>query len=402
MAKNGFWDYEEVDSIKNWLNDLETIGYIEPKIINAENSAIKCTNEINPALFPVRFTPKYQKPIDMDTYCCNGSMFDVYNNFESINYLIEFCQLANYTFDGVSPSFLSTKPKSSNITLLITFNREVRPVNIITLKHLYASYFNNIIFCGKGILSQLNDEIGAFKKFDSYTFIDLDTVNGYYHYFCMTKAIEMNFVTDGILLMSDDVLLKYWHLGKLDKNKIWYPYSLKEICVHEVYKGNPKLNSWMWWNTHMGIDSILKTWDYFNKAQNNSISIEKENLNIINSYLNRLDKINANKSNYTRVCVHGSDFFYLNARNFKRYHYISSLFRQFDVFLEIAVPTILAGIENVTEIINGTYTWSGQINLESYDTLGYFAHPVKISQYYNNPKGKIFCSKFIKDKFNDL
>ena len=410
MAQHGFWDYEEVESIENWLLDLQSIDYVEPEIINFEidtnkqNDGVKCKIKNSSSNYPVRFTPKYQKPIDMDTYCCNGSTFDVYNNFESINYLIDFCKLANYTFDGVTASFLNTKPKSSNITLLVTFNREVRPINIITLKHFYGSYFNNIIFCGKDIINQLKDEIGSFKKFDSYTFIDLDTVFGYYHYYCMTKAIEMNFVTDGILLMSDDVLLKYWHLDKFDKNKIWYPYSIKENCMHEVYKGNPKLNSWMWWNTHMGIDAILKAWDFFNKAQNNLITIENENLNMINSYLNRLDKINANKSNYTRVCVHGSDFFYLNAGNFKTYHYISSLFRQFNIFLEIAVPTILAGIENETNIylINGSYTWSGQIDINSYDKLGYFAHPVKISQYYNTSNGKRFCDKFVKDKFNNL
>ena len=407
MAQYEFWGYDEVDSIKNWLNDLESIGYTEPKIINFELDATESNKSINKTdstQYPVRYTPKYQKPIDMDTYCCNGSTFDVYNNFESINYLVEFCKLANYTFDGLTPSILEIKPKSSNITLLVTFNSEVRLRNIITLKHLYGSYFNNIIFCGKDILNQLNEEVGAFKKFDSYTFIDLDTSNGYYHYYCMTKAIEMNFVTDGILLMSDDILIKYWRFDEFDKNKIWYPYNIKEICKHEVFKGNPKLNGWIWWNTHMGIDAILNLWGYFNKTQNGSISIEKENFNIIKSYLNRLDKINADRSNYTRVCAHGSDFFYLNFNNFKAFHYISSLFRQFSVFLEIAVPTILAGIENEKNIylINGSYIWGDQIDLNSYDKLGYFAHPVKISQYYNTSAGRIFCDKFIKEKFNNL
>ena len=272
------------------------------------------------------------------------------------------------------------------------------------MKHLYGSYFNNIIFCGKDILNQLNDEVGAFKEFDSYTFIDLDTSNGYFHYYCMTKAIEMNFVTNGILLLSDDVLIKYWRFDEFDKNKIWYPYDIKGICTHEVFKGNPNLNGWIWWDTHMGIDAIHNLWDYFNKAQNGSISIEKENLNIINSYLKTLNKIYADKSNYTRVCKHGSDFFYLNFNNFKAFRYISSLFRQFNVFLEIALPTILAGIENEKNLylINGSYSWGGQIDLNSYDTLGYFAHPVKISQYYNTPEGRIFCDKFIKEKLNNL
>ena len=43
----------------------------------------------------------------------------------------------------------------------------------------------------------------------------------------MTKAIEINFNTRGILLFSDDLLLKFWHLDHLDKNKIWFPSKVK-------------------------------------------------------------------------------------------------------------------------------------------------------------------------------
>ena len=407
MAENGFWGFDEVEGIKNWLKDLERVDYLEPEIVNfeldaQENGQTKCVDEIrsvDSARFPVRYTPKYQKPLDMDTYCCNGTVFDVYTNFESFNYLIEFCKLSGHNFEGVLfSSFLNSKPKTSNITLLITFNREVRPINLITLKHIYGSYFNSIVFCGKDILSQLNDDVGAFKKFDSYTFIELDTVNGYFHYFCMTKAIEMNYVTDGILLMSDDVLLKYWLLDKFDADKIWYPFpALKESCSVEAYKGNEKLNNWEWWNGNMGIDAVLKLWDYFRKATNSSIKIEKENLNLIKSYLKGLDERNTNKNNPT-ICMHGSDVFYLNKKNFRSFHLISGLFRQFNVFLELAVPTILAGIEseNNFQFIDGTF--SSQIDLNRYDKLGYFAHPVMLYEYFNNSNGKIFCEKFIKEK----
>ena len=83
---------------------------------------------------------------------------------------------------------------------------------------------------------------------------------------------------------------------------------------------------------------------------------------------------------------------------------ISSLFRRFNVFLEIAVPTILAGIEHANNIykMNASYTWSGQIDLNEYEDLGYFAHPVKISQYYKTEGGKIFCEKFVKDKLKNM
>ena len=160
------------------------------------------------------------------------------------------------------------------------------------------------------------------------------------------------------------------------------------------------MKSWYWWNTYVGVGAVINLLDYFKKIQNGLISIGKENLNLINSFLNQLGKINSKKSNYTSVCVHASDFFYLNSKNFRAFHYLSSAFRQFNVFLEIAVPTILAGIEKEDNIysINATYVWFKQIDMNIYDNLGYFAHPVKISQYYNTTNGAIFCDKFIKEK----
>jgi len=43
----------------------------------------------------------------------------------------------------------------------------------------------------------------------------------------MARVHEMNFNTSGLLLMSDDVLLKYWRLDKFDVAKVWYPFDLK-------------------------------------------------------------------------------------------------------------------------------------------------------------------------------
>jgi len=42
----------------------------------------------------------------------------------------------------------------------------------------------------------------------------------------MTKAVELGFNTQGILLMSDDVLLKFWNLSKFDLKKIWFPEKI--------------------------------------------------------------------------------------------------------------------------------------------------------------------------------
>ena len=57
----------------------------------------------------------------------------------------------------------------------------------------------------------------------------------------MSKLIDLNLKTKGILLMSDDVLLKHWNLNSLNTNDYWYPekpfckYDLmlsKNVCPH--------------------------------------------------------------------------------------------------------------------------------------------------------------------------
>jgi len=58
----------------------------------------------------------------------------------------------------------------------------------------------------------------------------------------MTKAVELGFNTQGILLMSDDVLLKFWNLSQFYVKKIWYP---EKIVTGEKVSN---LINWHHWN----------------------------------------------------------------------------------------------------------------------------------------------------------
>ena len=240
MAVEEFWEMNEVDGIKNWIRDLNSIGYIEPKIVTFDHVDVtnKCTNpifdEFGVQHFPVRYTPKFQKSIDLDNYCCDGRIEEIYDNFKSITFLDEFCLLSNATLN-LKPlvKTIEHKHRYSSITLLVTFNINIYIKNIEVIRHIYGNYFKNIVFCGLKIFNVLNETKNSFKKFDSYTFIDVNVGwAGTSHYYCMTKAIEMNMHTDGFLLMSDDVLLKYWQLDGLDLKKIWYPFKLE--CKQEL------------------------------------------------------------------------------------------------------------------------------------------------------------------------
>ena len=215
--------------------------------------------------FSVRYTPKFQKPIEMDNYY-GQKIEGIYNRYDSLRYFENYCSEHKATLT-YNTSVFDPVPESSDIDLLVTFNVEPFQLNIEFLHHFYKDHFRNIIFCGnKAISSILNEQRSKFKRFDSFTFIDMNEMkSGYYHYYCMTKAIEINFnVKSGILLMSDDVLLKYWHLHSLDKSKIWFPEKIL------IGRDIEKWNAWEWLKIHWikGESKITELLQLINEVNN--------------------------------------------------------------------------------------------------------------------------------------
>ena len=429
MAYENFWHFDEVESIENWLKDLNSIGYKEPVIINYEHQASdnryfnlnsiislfkfsmdsilnkKSSDGDNITAYTlVRYTPKFQSMIDVDnSYCCNGRMENIYSNYDSLKYLIEFCKTSNsslkYNISNIELNQNKSK-HSSDIILLVTFNFEPLPTNIEFIKHFYGSHFNNIIFCGYKIRNVLNGSRGKFKRFDSYTFIELDTHEGFFHYYCMTKAIEMGYIAKGIFLMSDDVLVKYWELDNLNMNKIWLPENMSKFCNFELTQNFS--TEWHWWSKPNGLKALLNLWDHVNQIKNQKKSIGDEYVAMFNQFYDFLFR---NNSKVAKVCRCPSDVFYLPKSKFKMYHFLSSLFRKFKVFLELALPTILAAIQPDFdfEIVSYNFTWYGnQIDLYYLDSMGVLTHPVKISRYFKSEYGDLFCEKVVQKKIDLL
>ena len=408
MAVNKFWEDSEVDSIRDWLDDLDKIGYEEPKIVTFETqnntrktADYKCRLPASNLEYTrVRYTPKFQKSIDSENFCCGGRAQEVYDNFMTIDYLVKFCQLSNAKLD-ISHELIGKKEKYSNITLLISFNHEPRVQNIEVIKFVYGSYFKNIIFCGSNILDLLNNTRGRSKRFDSYTFIEVNTKQGFFLYFCMTKAIELNLMTEGILHMSDDVLLKYWLLDKFDTKKIWFPFKLDCSSSYELNIKYVHPIDWGHWREGHGLAALLKVWSEFDYIKTNQ-DIEKNT--IVENFLNYTDLNGSrNRSKITKVCAaFVSDIFYVPKSKLKSFHTLSSIFRKYEVYVEIAVSVLLAGLENYEniELIEGTYKCCGQFGLHLYQQMGYFGHASKISQYVGSKEGKQFCELFIQEKLN--
>ena len=129
----------------------------------------------------------------------------------------------------------------------------------------------------------------------------------------------------------------------------------------------------------------------------------KEKL-IYRNYVKTLVENSRPNSGEIRFCWMGSDIFYVPRNLFVKFNLLVKLFRKNRVFLEIAVPTILSGLNSklkLSEIINGTYYWGGYYEEEYYEKTVHFAHPFKLTHYSNLAKRKRMCETFIQEKLND-
>ena len=405
MSENKFWEKKEIESIQNWIDDLNSIGYKEPEIINFEIDLKNDTASLNckdkNGKLPVRYTPKFQKSIDFDNYCCNNTnVIDINQKIESYQFLNNFCRKNGFKMNFTLDHILNTDKNYKKYDLIVTFNWDIRADNVVFIKHIYGHNFRNIIFCGKGSLNILNETRTKFKMFDSYTFIDLDVGGGYYHYDCMTKVIEMNYNTQGFLLMSDDVLLKYWNFDNHDINKIWFARDF--CCIKDVYNINDQNATEVWWNGPGGRIAIQKFLNFTENAIENRKLFSENNYEIMKEFLSRTRLNNTVKNIFKKFKKAASDWFYLPKSKFKSFRFIGELVRKFNIFLEYALPLILHGIEEENSIflINSTYIWYQLYTLKSIDHFGDAIHPFKLSSLYSKENGFIFCEYFLYKKYN--
>ncbi|KAK6168496.1 hypothetical protein SNE40_021016 [Patella caerulea] len=360
--KIDFFDSENIALVEAWLEDLSSLGYKEPPRV--EWNVLVGRNETE--LSAVENRVLYTRPKRTFTL------------FEHVTAMSTICPNVKKP----------TKPskKSENILLLVIFNFP-HYGNIPSLHKTYSFSFSKIVYCGS-YMDQFQNKSTQFGF--NVTFIELEPrymLNGAYFYRCMEKVMRMNYDVEGYLLVGDDVLINPWHIHSYPKNKMWLPEG-------NHARLSMKKPEWVHWGAFYGREAMKRLLNFL--ETNYSARYQRFKQNFIR-----------NTGYEDGVPFGGSDIVYIPDILKEDALFYLELFSNHSIFLEIAVHSIVFGMQPRQNVFNlkGSYLWTGEEKSKTYSffkpTL-FFLHPFKFGPEFKKRAGKeFFCTKYLPYLLSD-
>ncbi|KAK0040101.1 glycosyltransferase STELLO2, partial [Biomphalaria pfeifferi] len=375
MVVKHFWKSEEIELTSRWLEDLLELGYPEPtRVIEvltlSDNETLKLEDynifhydifKHETLLTNVTFIPVEQKSPQVAASDVQDSVSQ--KAFESLS---KICPNITKLVNGPIDIFYSKY--YYDIFLVIVFNKPGFYSNVRYLDALYRDIFPNIIYCGDNA-AQFIEQTKNFGK--QFSFIEEPLDNGIVGYICAVRAIEMNFNVKGFLIMGDDVLFKHWTFLNITKDHFWTTFE----GVHNYINISEPKHWWSWWNMNIGKPAFYKTLEDFKSNQS------------VPEYINNTSFFLDSVWNFTGqrcvIEVSLSDLYYIPyVKRLQASWYLTKFYKN-HLFLEIAVPTIVRGLETKEDMvpINGSSIWGGDRSrpFKFYSKVQSFFHPMKIS-----------------------
>ncbi len=245
-----------------------------------------------------------------------------------------------------------------DILLIINYNH-AHYESIPLLKKIYKPYFKNIVFYGP----TANPEI-----------IELPHYKGYFSYLCISDAMEKYPNYSGYLFLMDDCILNPRLIEEFDATKIYYAYCVEHQKTFPIdLKTGPSFY-WSWWTTQWGSTAL--------KAALNELPMH---------YKNILEE-NCGKN---AIVGAFSDCAYIPSSYKNQFVELAKIFGKHQVFLEIALPTILCSLslKNEWMWLPGRSIYTDPLKL--FDRNAIFNHPIKLSIKQNRD----FIEKFFSQNF---
>ena len=172
----------------------------------------------------------------------------------------------------------------------------------------------------------------------------VNTRNGAFLYDCLSHAVEKYPEYNGYLFIAEEILLNYWRLLSLDKNKIWQDIDI--IAGPALYAGTPDI--WEWWASPWGMRALEKAFEYLversygdsrkSKLLEGDWKPDWDIGNSLNAWL-------WNGEGHYRAYWINKTVFYVPKRHLLVYKKLAKIFRQSGVRHALAMPTIMRMLE---------------------------------------------------------
>ncbi|KAG0080846.1 hypothetical protein BGZ92_000455 [Podila epicladia] len=309
MAENNFIGDADVDLAERWVKDLQSVGYVFPKVSNYDPVAVETSLKA------------VQQPLH------------VQKSRRLSNNALKQCQLEADTDPTMSRIQITLTPedpsvKFKDILLIVNFNHPTYDA-IKPFLSIYEQYFPNIKIYGPKVPADLKDVV-------TEVFYD----NGFTGYRSLAHAMEKYPNYSGYLYTNDDTVLNVFQLAKLDQDKVWKKVPDLAIDLHDHSKA--PASPWFNWNK-------LESYDMWNDTTSLTAK-QKQRIATFTKVDGPAD---------IRAYV---DAVYVPARISVELTDVLNRFLKHSVFLEIAVGLALVAVEPTENWYSWKedYLWDGE------------------------------------------
>ncbi|CAD5125181.1 DgyrCDS13423 [Dimorphilus gyrociliatus] len=255
-----------------------------------------------------------------------------------------------------------------DVFLLVVFNNPFYN-NIPYINSLYGKIFKYMAYCGPHSAPILYG--GIFIQYQNVQ----DHVAGAFSYICSNILLSLDHKhTNGLIVISDDMLFNVHSISDLPRTKIWLsPSKIGNIKIgKECRLGMCDFyTSWTWWTVYR--TETINSLEALLKSKKRTLRACAENIKILTGDLYH---------------VYGgySDFFYIPSTYNENFIILTNHFLKYNVFVELAIPITLHCLDvskEAIETIEGLADWTENRDfpwnhLHKFDILMYL-HPVKLS-----------------------
>lgn len=180
MAEEGFWGAQDVELLTDWLKDLLSVGWRQPRLVGSDLDAVVVTDTTNPSAAHKQFVPR---------------------SFPTVHLGVD--DATSLTEEFID--FLKWRKFYGNMILILECTW---PLNhtVLSYRLLYGRLFKHVV-----VLSQENEPNLGVRASDWWL-----------SYSSLPKIFEKYPFADGFVVMKEAVVLNYWHLAEsANKTKLW-------------------------------------------------------------------------------------------------------------------------------------------------------------------------------------